>query len=97
MVYTWWDALKDFLGAIGPILIAIPWLSDFYSKSRAGQLTGVKAQGKLATLKDALQKSLKEKIESPKIWDFMWTIVGLLFIAISFLIAFCRGLHDLLA
>jgi hypothetical protein len=30
MAYSGWDALKDFLGALGPIMIAVPWLRDFF-------------------------------------------------------------------
>lgn len=39
---------------------------------------------------------MRAKIDSPKMGDFIWTIVGLAMIFASFLIAFIRGLGDLL-
>jgi hypothetical protein len=95
MQYTWADALKDFLGAIGPLFIAVPWFYDFFARLRERRLGSVLVRGPLATLKTELQTSLKETIANPKARDFVWTIVGLLAIAASFLIAFFRGLPEL--
>jgi hypothetical protein len=96
MKYSTWDAVKDFLGALGPILIAIPWLRDFFLRYRKKAVSEVPASGRLVHLRDAIVSSLREKIDSPKVADFMWTVVGLLLIFVSFLIAFIHGLGDLL-
>src|SRR3974377_1476602 len=92
MRYSGWDALKDFLGALGPILMAIPWLSDFSVRSSWKQILAVRASGRLAHLKQEIASSLREKFESPKASDFVWTIIGLLPIFFFFLIAVFCGL-----
>jgi hypothetical protein len=97
MTYTLWDALKDFLGAVGPVMIAIPWFRDFYLRRRKRKVEGIKTAGTaLQSLKDLIQTSLREKIESPKVSDFVWTASGLFCIFCSFFIAFVRGLPELL-
>jgi hypothetical protein len=95
MTYTWADAIKDFLGAVGPLLIAVPWFYDFSARLNRKRFSEIRAVGSLAKLKLELEASLKEKIESPKLRDFVWTILGLLCIATSFFIAFVHGLSDL--
>jgi hypothetical protein len=96
MLYTWWDAVKDLLGAIGPVIIAFPWFSDFFLRKEREELDQVPVAGnKLANLKDSLIMSLQTKIESPKVRDVVWTIFGLACIFTSFLIAFVRGIPDL--
>jgi hypothetical protein len=96
MTYSGWDALKDFLGAVGPILIAVPWLTDFSLRYRQQTMSNVPVSGPLAQLRNAIVASLQHKIASPKMADFIWTIVGLLLIFLSFLIAFIRGIPDLI-
>jgi hypothetical protein len=96
MTYSLWDALKDFLGATGPILIAVPWLKDFWLRRRRSKVEQVSATGRLDRLKTSIEASMKRKIESPKMSDFVWTTTGLLLIFASFLIALVRGLDDLL-
>ncbi|OAF04039.1 hypothetical protein AYJ54_24615 [Bradyrhizobium centrolobii] len=95
MAYSWWDALKDVLGAASPILIAVPWLRDFWLRRRRLKVEQVEATGRLSQLKVSIEGAIKEKIDSPKAADFVWTILGLVLIFISFLIAFIRGLADL--
>jgi hypothetical protein len=95
MAYSGWDALKDFLGALGPIMIAVPWLRDFFFKYRLKAISNVPASGRLVRLKDAIVSSIRERIDSPKVADFIWTILGLLSIFSSFLIALIRGAGDL--
>lgn len=92
MAYSWWDAFKDLLGATGPILIAVPWLKDFRLRHRRSKVEEVSPTGSLAKLKASIEDSMRRKIESPKMADFVWTILGLLLIFASFLIAFVRGL-----
>jgi hypothetical protein len=96
MQYSWWDAVKDFLGAIGSLFIAVPWLRDFWLRNRRSQVREVPAEGRLGKLKAKIENSVREKIESPKIADFVWTVIGLLCIFASFLISFIRGMRDLL-
>lgn len=96
MAYSWWDALKDFLGAASPIFIAVPWLRDFWLRHRKSQVGQVDATGRLGRLKASIEGAVRQKIESPKVADFVWTILGLALILASFLIAFVRGLSDLL-
>jgi hypothetical protein len=92
MTYSWWDALKDLLGATGPILIAVPWLRDFLLRHRRSRVEEISATGRLGRLKVSIEDSMRRKIESPKMADFVWTILGLLLIFASFVIAFIRGL-----
>ena len=96
MHYTWWDAIKDFLGAVGPLIIAFPWFSDFFLRRKKEELDSVPVAGnKLADLKKNIMVSLQAKIESPKVRDVVWTISGLACIFASFLIALIRGMADL--
>lgn len=97
MHYSWWDALKDLLGVIGPILIALPWLRDFRLRNLRTKVEGVPAMGRLRRVKETIEGSIRKRIEDPKMADFVWTIVGLLFVFVSFLIAFVRGLGELLS
>jgi hypothetical protein len=96
VTYTWWDALKDFIGALGPVMIAIPWLRDFYLRYKKQRVEGVAAVGALERVKNSIQASLREKINAPKIADFVWTTGGLLCIFGSFVIAIIRGMTELL-
>ena len=96
MHYSWWGALKDLLGVIGPALMALPWLRDFRLRNLRTKIEGVPAVGRLRKVKEAIEGSIRKKIEDPKIADFAWTILGLLFIFVSFLIAFVRGVGELL-
>jgi hypothetical protein len=96
MTYSWWDAVKDLLGATGPILIAVPWLRDFWLRHRKSRVEQVATTGRLGRLKASIEDSMRRRIESPKMSDFVWTILGLLLIFASFVIAFIRGLDDLL-
>ncbi|WP_100555117.1 hypothetical protein [Bradyrhizobium sp. UASWS1016] len=96
MGYSWWDALKDLLGAVGSTCVAIPWLRDFWLRLRRDKIEGVVATGRLDRLRASIEASMRAKIDSPKMGDFIWTIVGLAMIFASFLIAFIRGLGDLL-
>lgn len=94
MTYSGWDALKDFLGAVGPILIAFPWFRDFWLRRRKEKISGVSAAGRLARLKGDLEASLKQTIETPKMADFVWTVLGLSLIFMSFVIALVHGLSE---
>ena len=96
MPYTRWDAVKDFLGAVGPILIAVPWFRDFQLRNQKSQVEGVPTEGRLHQIRSLIEDSIRKKIESPKMADFVWTIVGLALIFTSFLIALIRGMGDLL-
>lgn len=97
MEYTRWDAVKDFLGAIGPVLIAVPWFRDFRLRKQKSQVEDVPTQGRFHQIKSQIEDSIKKKIESPKMEDFVWTIIGLTLIFVSFLIALIRGMGDLLS
>jgi hypothetical protein len=92
MTYSFWDGLKDFLGALGPLLIALPWFSDFVRRKRWKSFSGVRTLGALTLLKNGIESSLREKIDAPKAEDLIWTILGLLMIFLSFAIAFTRGI-----
>jgi hypothetical protein len=91
MPYTWIDAVKDFLGALGSILVAFPWIFDFFLRKRRAQAEGLKTAGALSKLKSEIEASLKSKIDAPKAWDFVFTMSGLFCICASFLIAFIHG------
>jgi hypothetical protein len=80
---------------MGPILIAVPWFNDFFGRIKARRVSGIQAIGSLSSLKDELEKSLKTKLESPKVRDFVWTMAGLLCIGSSFFVGFIRGVRDL--
>lgn len=95
MTYSWWDALKDILGAASPICIAVPWFRDFWLRHRRSKIEQIDAVGRLGRVKSSIEGAIRQKIESPKMADFVWTILGLALIFISFLIAFVRGLHEL--
>lgn len=95
MHYTWWDALKDFLGALGPLLIAIPWFGDFSLRSQRLLLLSLSVSGALKTKKADLEGKIRERIESPKREDAIITVIGLLCIFLSFVISFVRGIGDL--
>jgi hypothetical protein len=92
MAYSGWDTLKDFLGVVGSIMMAIPWLRDFYLRQRRTSLSNVPTSGKLSQLRDTIVGSIRDKIDAPKVADFVWTVLGLLCICMSFLIAFVRGI-----
>jgi hypothetical protein len=92
MVYSAWDVTKDFLGALGSIMMAVPWLRDFYLRYRREKLRDIPTGGGLTVLRDSIKASLRDKIDSPKIADFIWTMLGLLAIFFSFAIALIRGL-----
>lgn len=92
MTYSWWDALKDLLGALGSFMMAIPWLRDFRLRRAMHEISVVATSGKLTQLRDKIAGSIRTKIDSPKAADLIWTILGLLFIFLSFLIALVRGL-----
>lgn len=92
MVYTGWDALKDFLGAIGPVLIALPWFIDFFLRKRRAKLQGMRAAGKLAQFRDEILNEVKGKIEEPKLSDLLLTLLGLICVCASFIIALFRGM-----
>lgn len=96
MHYSWWDALKDLLGVVGPILMAFPWLRDFRLRNLRTKVEDVPAMGRLRQVKEAIEGSIRKRIEDPKMADFAWTILGLLSIFVSFLIAFVRGVGELL-
>jgi hypothetical protein len=95
MTYTWWDTAKDFLGAVGPALIAIPWFREFFIRLRRAQVSTVLSVGKLDHLKNELERFLRWKVEHPRARDFGWTVLGLACITGSFIIAFIRGLSGL--
>jgi hypothetical protein len=90
--YTVWDALKDFLGAFGSVLVAIPWLYDFYLRNRRKKVQAGDTEGEAEDWKDYLDNSLKKKIDDPKKRDMLWTVIGLACICVSFLIAFVKGI-----
>ncbi|MET4115894.1 hypothetical protein ABIB85_005130 [Bradyrhizobium sp. JR1.5] len=96
MAYSWWDALKDVLGAASPVCIAVPWFRDFWLRARRSKLERVEATGRLGRLKVSVEGSIRQKIESPKLADIVWTTLGLVLMFISFLIAIIQGLADLL-
>ncbi len=93
--YTWLDAAKDFLGALGPVLIAIPWFRDFFGRLKRANFSGVRASGNLEKLKSEIEEILRKKVEHPRTQDFGWTVAGLACITASFIIAFALGLPDL--
>ncbi len=96
MAYTSVDAFKDFCGAIGAIFVSVPWLKDFQLRKRRAAIKDIDALGKLAVLKTEIEERLKEKIESPKMADFVWTIVGLLLIFLSFVVGFAHGMKEII-
>jgi hypothetical protein len=91
--YTWWDALKDFLGAIGPVLIAWPWLVDFFLRKRRAELQNMRVTGKLAQFREDILREVKGKMEAPQLSDLVLTLLGLACVCASFIIAFCPW-HD---
>lgn len=92
MSYTWWDALKDFLGALGPVLIAVPWFYDFGLRRRKQQTSDIPVSGKLLKIRADIEATLKQRIESPKPRDLYWTVAGLGCIFASFVIALIHGM-----
>jgi hypothetical protein len=94
MAYTWVDSVKDLLGAIGPILIAIPWFKDFSLRRRIVALRDVPASGKFRDLRDEVEKRIKEKLDAPKFDDIVWTLLGLFCIFLSFVIGLIHGLRE---
>jgi hypothetical protein len=94
MTYSGWDALKDFLGMLGAVMIAIPWLHEFWLKKRRKDISDVRVTGPLNRVKNAIESSLREKIDLPKAADFVWTMAGLLMIFFSFLISLFRGVYE---
>jgi hypothetical protein len=91
MTYSWWDALKDFLGVLGSAMMVIPWLRDFYLRQKKVAVSEVRTSGKLSQLRDTIVGSIRDKIDKPKMADFVWTVLGLACICLSFLIALVRG------
>ncbi|MBV8850682.1 MAG: hypothetical protein JOZ16_13990 [Methylobacteriaceae bacterium] len=92
MPYTWIDAVKDFLGAVGAILIALPWLLDFRLRGRQEAAEELATAGALSNLKSDIQASLKRKIDTPKVRDLVFTLLGLLCVCASFVIALLHGM-----
>jgi hypothetical protein len=96
MPYTWLDALKDFLGAIGPAFIAVPWFYDFSLRTKKHNVSTVPVSGSLNKLKSRFVDTIREKIDTPRITDVIWTLVGLACVFASFLIGFISGIVSLL-
>jgi hypothetical protein len=92
MPYTWVDSVKDFLGALGSILVALPWILDFRLRRRQKQAEGLRTAGALSNLRSEIEASIKRKIDAPKARDFVFTMFGLFCICASFVIAFIHGM-----
>jgi hypothetical protein len=87
--------VKDFLGAIGPILIALPWYSDFLQRRKSTALSELPLGGRLRLIRNDIVSSIKRRLKEPKVGDVVWTTVGLACICASFLVAFFCGMRDL--
>ena len=94
-MYSWLDATKDFLGAIGPIFIAVPWFAEFNVKRLRERLKKIDTKGSLSDWKKAITESLSENLHSPKYRDVVWTLLGLTCICASFVIALLANVKDL--
>ena len=95
MAYTWLDATKDFLGALGPVLIAVPWFTEFEVKRRRRKVKKAPTAGSLTELRSEIAKGLTEHIDAPKYGDMIWTLLGLASICASFVIALLENVGDL--
>lgn len=96
MSYSWWDALKDFLGAFGAFLVAVPWLRDFTARVRLFQARDIPTRGSLDQLRQDIERDARHRVETPRRSDYVLTVLGLTCVWLSFTIAFLRGLADLL-
>ena len=82
------DLAKDFLGALGPVLIAVPWFAEFASKLRRRRTAELPVSGSLEKLRGEMTSAMDDELRSPKYRDLIWTLAGLGCICASFVISF---------
>lgn len=81
-----WPFLKELSGFLGAALLVIPWLRDYFGRTKAAKLDGVSALGSIAKMIDELKKHDEAWLARPKALGLGLTVLGLLLLAASFLI-----------
>ena len=86
-----WEVVKDSLGFLGAVIMAVPWLRDYFARRRRDWLRGVPVFGSLAAAIDRRAERLKEKLGRAKDEDFVYMTIGLVLLALSFAISLWRN------
>lgn len=85
------DSIKDLLGLLSAVFIAVPWLREFRLKHDREEMPGRRAAGAMARLVRRIEGRLQRRIESAKPLDLFCTLFGLFLLGLSFLIGLIRG------
>ena len=85
------DSIKDLLGLLSAVFIAVPWLREFRLKLDRNDMPGHRAAGAMARLVTRVEGRLQRRIESAKPLDLICTLFGLFLLGLSFLIGLIHG------
>lgn len=88
------DVLKDLLGLLGALIMAVPFFRDFVRRVRRDQARALRPF--FAPFAKALRKAETEQtaeMEAASLLDLSLMLAGLIFLAASFGIGLYIGLH----
>jgi hypothetical protein len=86
-----WDIAKEALGFIGAVLMVLPWLRDFLLRLKRDWYDTLPVGGTFIGAAQHFRSLVSRQIDSPKHADLILTILGIICLAISFLIGFLRA------
>ncbi|HEU0157108.1 MAG TPA: hypothetical protein VFQ82_13630 [Stellaceae bacterium] len=86
------DLVKDGLGFVATILIAVPWLRDYSARRLRSEIEALPVGGRLRAATRRLQARLDGWIDSPKQSDLLIMATGFILLALSFLISLFASL-----
>ena len=89
-----WSIAKDAIGLFGSCLATLPWFRDFLARVRLARVKTIPVGSTLRQLKLELESSVESWISRPKLLDFVFTILGLLLVGVSFLIGLWQSLAE---
>jgi len=87
-----WDIAKEALGFIGAVLMVFPWLRDFALRLKRDWLDRLPVGGSMVDAVNHFSAMFSRQIDSPKTADLFVTILGIICLAISFLIGLAHAL-----
>ena len=78
--------VKECLGFVGTLAIALPWARDFSRRWQKRSLEGKRGRGRIGELVAWLQSQDESWLQKPKPFDLMCMAVGLGLLSGSFLL-----------
>jgi len=84
VIWKPWDVATEALGFLGSLVMAVPWFRDFAERFSLHRVRKIVITGPLTRLHTRLVEHLKISIERPRSTDFIYMLVGLLLLALSF-------------